>query len=172
MVVRQRLTSAARSSGSRRSPREVNPARSANSTVTGRRSSFAPLVPRLAGACAAGSVGPRSLGRSVALSAARGGCSGGASVAISRVPHFGQKAKSGELAKPQEGQAVLSLRPQRGQKAKSALAPYPQPGHCASSTFCIVGMYALGGDRSTTGNGTNLLDGVWAPCSSAGREAD
>jgi hypothetical protein len=42
------------------------------------------------------------------------------------VPHLGQKANSGEQAKPQPGHADASGRPQRGQNAKSAEASRPQ----------------------------------------------
>src|SRR6266496_5201697 len=123
MVPRQRSTSPATSSGSRVSASLVKPDRSANSTVTGRRSPSAPSlgVARRLAASMAGAP-EHSLLAWVRLSAGDGR-------AVSEEPHFGQKAKSAGQAKPQDGQAASSLLPHFGQKAKSALVSDPQPRH-------------------------------------------
>src|SRR5258708_6255123 len=86
------------SSGSRRSESEVNPQRSAKTTVTWRRS-----------ASACGTLG------FAAATGSRGD------------PQRGQKAKSGSQAKPQLAQDIGCRRPQWGQKAKSAIISKPQP---------------------------------------------
>jgi hypothetical protein len=112
--------SARTSSGSRRSPTVVKPARSAKSTVTGRRS--LPISP---GARAGGADGCAASPRGGAVAAGR-----------SAAPHFGQKANSAGQAKPHPGHALSSARPHRGQNAKSAAASPPQPGHFMVGSAC------------------------------------
>src|SRR2546425_7328246 len=96
------------SSGSERSLSAVKPERSANSTVTGRRSASAPWLGDVA-------AGPR---------VADTGSTGRA--AVNADPHFGQNAKSWAHTKLHAGQAAGSLRPHFGQNAKPDSVSKPQ----------------------------------------------
>src|SRR6185503_16936686 len=103
------------SSGSSRSESVVNPDKSANSTVTGRRSA----------SCdgSAGFWGFAGLTGVFGLRAA---------------PQRGQNAKSGSHGKPHAAQGLGSRRPHRGQNAKPGAASVSQPGQVIISDDSIV----------------------------------
>src|SRR5262245_10087993 len=104
------------SSGSSRSPSDVKPDTSANSTVTSRRSASADAdvgVGRVAGLATAG---------------------GGAGFASRDVPHFGQNAKSGAQANPQDAHSTGKRRPHFGQNAKPAAISKLHPGQFTPPT--------------------------------------
>src|SRR5215208_5710132 len=125
IVPRQRSRRAATSSQSWALAKAVKPERSANRTVTGRRSPSAPPTSVVERAFAAALPGVHSWSVSGRPWAVRIGSIVGATAGASRAPHLGQKAKSGGQAKSQAGQAVASLLPHLGQKANSAAALNP-----------------------------------------------
>src|SRR5688500_14834393 len=115
-VSNSRFWKARTSSGSSRSARPVNPARSAKSTVTCRRSA-SPWPP-----------GRRSTPR-------------GATGPPRAVPQCGQNAKSGSQGRPHAAQGAGNRVPHRGQNAKSGDVSAPQPEQFAitsNSTYSTV----------------------------------
>src|SRR5713226_3301322 len=106
-------------SGSSCSERVVKPLRSANRTVTVRRSAS----PVKAGMVGAGATGAGRNGSGEAEGDG-GGAAGSASigwdVAPCFCPHFGQNAKSGGQAQPQRAQRAGWRAPHFGQNANSA----------------------------------------------------
>src|SRR5215510_8481320 len=117
------------SSGSSRSESVVNPDRSANSTVTGRRSA------------------------SCDGSADFWGVAGVSGVfGLRAAPQRGQNAKSGSHAKPHAAQGLGSRRPHRGQNAKPGAASVSQPGQVIISEILSLLPQAERHSRSSDAN--------------------
>ncbi len=102
-------------SASRPSAIVVNPTRSANSTVTKRRSATGAAC--AAPMAVASGVGPRD-------------AAAAASSLMSRVPHSPQKRAWGGLVDPHVGQAAASLEPHSWQNLRPASLTVPHAGHC------------------------------------------
>jgi peroxiredoxin len=109
----------------------VKPDRSANSTLTKRRSASAPST-----AAGADDVSGAPTAPGAGVPGARGATAGGAFVpgagpAPSGAPQRGQKAKSGAHVAPHAAQGDGCLRPHFGQNAKSDGSATPQPAQGA-----------------------------------------
>ena len=120
MTVRARSkysdSSSRTTSASRPSAIVVNPTRSANSTVTKRRSATGASIP--AGALPTATPASGRLAAAAASSLRR------------RVPHSPQKRAWGGLLLPQVGHAAASLDPHSWQNLRPASLTVPHAGHC------------------------------------------